>query len=64
MSEEPIIELKNVSKYFGTFQALKGVNLQVMHGERVVMCGPSGSGKSTMIAVSTAWRNTMTASSG
>ncbi|MBT6274184.1 MAG: amino acid ABC transporter ATP-binding protein [Chromatiales bacterium] len=45
----PIIELQSVSKYFGTFQALKSVDLAVRTGERVVVCGPSGSGKSTMI---------------
>jgi ABC-type polar amino acid transport system ATPase subunit len=45
----PIIELENVDKFFGNFQALKGVNLSVGKGERVVVCGPSGSGKSTLI---------------
>ncbi|MGG5888981.1 amino acid ABC transporter ATP-binding protein [Falsiroseomonas sp. HC035] len=43
------IELVGVSKWFGTFQALKGIDLTVAEGERVVVCGPSGSGKSTMI---------------
>jgi len=41
--------MTNVSKYFGDFQALKDVNLEVALGERVVVCGPSGSGKSTLI---------------
>ncbi len=49
MSEEPIILLENVSKWFGDFQALKDVNLTVNKKERIVVCGPSGSGKSTMI---------------
>ncbi len=50
MSDDaPIIELRNVSKFFGPFQALAGINLSVVAGERVVVCGPSGSGKSTMI---------------
>ena len=46
---QPMIELKGVSKWFGDFQALKDVDLEVTSGERVVVCGPSGSGKSTMI---------------
>ena len=45
----PIIELRNVAKYFGPFQALADINFTVHQGERVVVCGPSGSGKSTMI---------------
>ena len=44
-----MIELENVDKFFGTFQALKGVNLKIGKGEKVVVCGPSGSGKSTLI---------------
>lgn len=44
-----IISIQNVSKYFGDFQALKDVSLDVALGERVVVCGPSGSGKSTLI---------------
>jgi general L-amino acid transport system ATP-binding protein len=46
---QPIIRLERVSKYFGTFQALKDVDLDVALGERMVICGPSGSGKSTLI---------------
>ncbi len=52
MSDSPaqsIIELENVDKFFGDFQALKNINLSVDVGEKVVVCGPSGSGKSTMI---------------
>ena len=48
-STPPIIELNNVDKFFGDFQALKNINLNVDVGEKVVVCGPSGSGKSTMI---------------
>ncbi|MPZ56914.1 MAG: ATP-binding cassette domain-containing protein [Rhizobiales bacterium] len=43
------VELSGVHKWFGEFHALDGVDLKVMRGERVVVCGPSGSGKSTMI---------------
>ena len=45
----PIIEIRNLDKFFGTFQALADVSLSVNAGERVVICGPSGSGKSTLI---------------
>ncbi|UCI34922.1 amino acid ABC transporter ATP-binding protein [Mesorhizobium sp. B4-1-4] len=41
--------IEGVSKWFGSFQALRDVDLQVAVGERVVVCGPSGSGKSTLI---------------
>ena len=44
-----MIELRNVSKWFGTFQVLKDISLTVRKGERMVICGPSGSGKSTVI---------------
>tara|TARA_Y100000590_G_scaffold249083_1_gene279902 strand:+ start:109 stop:852 length:744 start_codon:yes stop_codon:yes gene_type:complete len=49
MSENQIILLENVSKWFGDFQALKKVSLSVDKKEKIVVCGPSGSGKSTMI---------------
>ncbi len=45
----PAIEMVGVKKSFGTFQALKGVDLTVQPRERIVLCGPSGSGKSTLI---------------
>ena len=45
----PIIRIDHVSKWYGVFQALKDVNLDVARKERIVICGPSGSGKSTLI---------------
>jgi glutamate/aspartate transport system ATP-binding protein len=44
-----MIELKNVSKWYGDFQVLKDCTTQVAKGDVVVICGPSGSGKSTLI---------------
>ena len=44
-----IIQTKDVKKWFGDFQALKGITMDVVEGEVLVVCGPSGSGKSTFI---------------
>ncbi len=44
-----MIELKNVSKWYGTFQVLDDCSTSIAKGEVVVVCGPSGSGKSTLI---------------
>lgn len=44
-----MIEFKEVEKYYGSFHALKDINLTVKKGEVVVVIGPSGSGKSTML---------------
>ena len=41
--------MENVSKWFGDFQALKDINLEVFLKQKIVVCGPSGSGKSTLI---------------
>ncbi|MEO1721113.1 MAG: amino acid ABC transporter ATP-binding protein [Pseudomonadota bacterium] len=49
MIETPAVRMITVEKYYGTFHALKYINLTVRKGERIVVCGPSGSGKSTMI---------------
>jgi glutamate/aspartate transport system ATP-binding protein len=44
-----MIEFKNISKWYGSFQVLKDCTTQVEKGEVIVVCGPSGSGKSTLI---------------
>ncbi|WPZ33076.1 amino acid ABC transporter ATP-binding protein [Thalassobaculum sp. OXR-137] len=49
ISDEVVIELASVNKWYGEFHVLKDINLAVNKGERIVICGPSGSGKSTMI---------------
>ncbi|MDB5868261.1 MAG: amino acid transporter ATP-binding protein family [Polaromonas sp.] len=46
---EPIIRIEAVDKWYGKFQVLTGIDLNVAAGERIVVCGPSGSGKSTLI---------------
>src|SRR5690606_1414560 len=43
------IEIVGMHKWYGDFHVLRDINLKVMRGERIVVCGPSGSGKSTMI---------------
>ena len=44
-----IINIENVNKWFGDFQVLKDINLEVQAKQKIVVCGPSGSGKSTLI---------------
>ena len=48
-SDERIIQVDNLNKWFGDFHVLNSINLEVQKGERIVICGPSGSGKSTLI---------------
>ncbi|MDO6724917.1 amino acid ABC transporter ATP-binding protein [Celeribacter halophilus] len=45
----PAISISGLNKWYGTFQVLRGINLTVKQGERIVIAGPSGSGKSTLI---------------
>jgi general L-amino acid transport system ATP-binding protein len=49
VSEETIIEINDMHKWYGEFHVLKNINITVKRGERIVICGPSGSGKSTLI---------------
>ena len=46
---DKIIQMENVNKWFGDFQVLKDINLEVNQKQKIVVCGPSGSGKSTLI---------------
>ena len=46
---DTIIQIKDVNKWFGDFQVLKNINLNVEKNKKIVVCGPSGSGKSTLI---------------
>jgi len=49
MTQNPIVSIKGLNKWFGDFHVLRDINLDVARGERIVICGPSGSGKSTLI---------------
>ena len=49
LSDQVMIEMQGVHKWYGAFHVLKEINLTVRKGERIVVCGPSGSGKSTAI---------------
>ena len=46
---DKIIQIKEMNKWFGDFQVLKNINLEVVKNKKIVVCGPSGSGKSTLI---------------
>ncbi|KAF0284101.1 ABC transporter ATP-binding protein [Spiribacter roseus] len=48
-SDESIIQVNDLNKWFGDFHVLNSISLDVQKGERIVICGPSGSGKSTLI---------------
>ena len=49
ISDEVMISMQAVNKWYGSFHVLRDINLTVHKGERIVICGPSGSGKSTLI---------------
>jgi len=49
ISDEEVINIVDMNKWYGQFHVLKDINLTVRRGERIVICGPSGSGKSTLI---------------
>jgi len=48
-SDDAMIEITDMHKWYGDFHVLQGINLTVKEKERIVICGPSGSGKSTLI---------------
>ena len=49
LKSDVAVEIVDMNKWYGDFHVLRDINLKVMGGERIVICGPSGSGKSTMI---------------
>ena len=49
VSDQDMIRITEMHKWYGQFHVLKNINLDVKAGERIVICGPSGSGKSTLI---------------
>ncbi len=49
VSDQEMIRISEMHKWYGQFHVLKNINLNVKAGERIVVCGPSGSGKSTLI---------------
>ena len=48
-TNEVAVQITAMNKWFGSFHVLRDINMTVMKGERIVICGPSGSGKSTLI---------------
>jgi general L-amino acid transport system ATP-binding protein len=49
VTDEVAIQIAQMNKWYGTFHVLRDIDMTVMRGERIVICGPSGSGKSTLI---------------
>lgn len=46
---QPIVQIRQLNKWYGNFHVLRDIDLDVAQGEKIVICGPSGSGKSTLI---------------
>ncbi|HEY2255409.1 MAG TPA: amino acid ABC transporter ATP-binding protein [Variovorax sp.] len=44
-----MVQMHGINKWYGSYHALRDIELQVVKGERIVICGPSGSGKSTLV---------------
>ena len=53
VSDELMIRIDQMHKWYGQFHVLKDINLTVNAGERIVVCGPSGSGKTSLLLVMT-----------
>jgi general L-amino acid transport system ATP-binding protein len=49
VTDEVVIQISGLNKWYGDFHVLRDIDLTVYRGERIVICGPSGSGKSTLI---------------
>lgn len=49
LTDQVLVKIEGVSKYFGSFKAISEVSLDVFDGEKLVIIGPSGSGKSTLL---------------
>ena len=45
MTDNPIVSIADINKWYGDFHVLRDINLDVAKGERIVICGPSGSGQ-------------------
>jgi general L-amino acid transport system ATP-binding protein len=48
---DAVVQMAGINKWYGAYHAIRDVDLQVMPGERVLICGPSGSGKSTLVRI-------------